>query len=462
MSREALRALPSVERVLETLDARRMLEGLSRQVAAEIVRDVVEAHRASLLAGAVDTVDPDSLLRQIERKINLAMRPSIRRVLNASGVLLHTNLGRAPLADDALRAIEESAGSVNLELNLGIGRRASRQDHVVSLLVRLTGAQGALVVNNNAAAVFLVLTALAAAREVVVSRGEQVEIGGSFRMPDVMRASGARLVEVGTTNRVHLADYEAGLGPDTALLVKVHRSNFRLVGFVSDVPVADLAALGRRAGVPVFYDLGSGALVDLRSRGLPHEPTVQEAVTSGADLVTFSGDKLLGGPQAGVVVGRRDLVDRVRSHPLYRAIRIDKLDLAALEATLRLYLDPDRAWGRVPVLRMLAAGTDELRSRSERVAAAIRKALPSWDVRVMPTEAEVGGGSLPGAVLPSFAVALRHPEVDADSWAARLRTGQPAVLPRIQDGAVLLDLRSLLPEHDDELVAAVATADSLS
>ncbi len=451
-----LRQLPSVDRVLAALQERGALPGTSRELLVATVREVLDEHRAALRAGVLRAVEVDRLVEAVEARVQRDRQPSLRRVLNATGVLLHTNLGRAPLAVEAQAAVVQAAGSCNLELDLASGSRGSRLDHVVGLLRRITGAESAAVVNNNAAAVLLALSALAAGREVVVSRGEQVEIGGSFRMPDVMRAAGVRLVEVGTTNRVRLADYEAALGPDTALLLKVHRSNFRLVGFVSDVPAAELVDLGRRAGIPVVYDLGSGALVDLRARGLPYEPTVQEAVQDGCDLVLFSGDKLLGGPQAGVAVGRGALVDKLRAHPLYRAVRSDKLDLAALEATLRLYLDPEVAWRRVPVLRMLAASGDELRVRAEALARSLSQRGLAADA--VPSEAEAGGGSLPGVALASWAVRVRARDVPAHHAASRLRSASPPVLAVVREDAVLLDLRSVLPEDDPVLEASVVGA----
>lgn len=453
---DRLRQLPSVDRLLGALRDRGALLGVSRASAVGAARQVLDERRAALRAGVLRAVDFEDLVAAVEARLREGQRPSLRQVVNATGVLLHTNLGRAPLAPEAVRAAAEAAGACNLEIDLRAGKRGSRQDHVADLLRSLTGAEAALVVNNNAAAVHLTLSALAAGREVVVARGEQVEIGGSFRMPEVMRAAGVRLVEVGTTNRVRPSDYEQAVGPHTAALLKVHRSNFRLVGFVSDVSVRELSALGRRVGIPVVYDLGSGALVDLRSRGLPYEPTVQEAVREGADLVLFSGDKLLGGPQAGVVVGRADLVDRLRVHPLYRVVRVDKLSLAALEATLRLYLDPDRAWERVPVLRMLGAPAESLQLRAQELARKLRDL--GAEAEAAPSEAEAGGGSLPGAVLPSWAVRLRHPSVPAHRLAAGLREACPPVLTRVQEDAVWLDLRSVLPEDDPVLEGSVAAA----
>lgn len=449
-----LRQLPSVDRVVAEVRARGRVTPVGHAFLVQVAREVVAEHRAALQDGRAPGVDPERLLEAVESRILAATHPSLRRVVNATGVLLHTNLGRAPLAPEAQQALLEAAGACNLELDLASGTRGSRQDHVAGLLRRLTGAEAALVVNNNAAAVLLTLSALAAGRDVVVARSEQVEIGGSFRMPEVMRAAGVRLVEVGTTNRVRLSDYESALSPQTALLLKVHRSNFRVVGFVSDVPVPELADLARRAGLPLAYDLGSGALVDLRARGLPYEPTAPQAVREGADLVLFSGDKLLGGPQAGVVVGRADLVDVLRRHPLYRVVRMDKLDLAALEATLRLYLDPGTVWERVPVLRMLGASVDSLRARAEALARSFTRL--GARAESTPCDSEAGGGSLPGTVLPSWGVSLHHPSLPAHALAAALRAASPPVLARVQDDAVLLDLRSVLPEDDPVLEASVA------
>jgi len=448
-----LRQLPSVDRVLSVLRMRDDVRGVAHAILVRLVREVVEEVRTELQRGDRERVDLMDLAEAVEDRLRVLVHPSLRRVLNATGALLHTNLGRAPLAPEARSAVLEAAGACNLELDLASGERGSRQDHVTSLLRRLTGAEGALVVNNNAAAVLLALSALASGREVVVARSEQVEIGGSFRMPDVMRAAGVRLVEVGTTNRVYLRDYEAAITPDTALLLKVHRSNFRIVGFVADVPVQELVSLGRRAGIPVMYDLGSGGMVDLRTRGLPYEPSVPEAVASGCDLVLFSGDKLLGGPQSGILVGRTSLLERLRTHPLYRVVRVDKLDLAALEATLRLYLDPETAWQRIPVLRMLGASVEDLQERAMRLARRLREVGVAAEA--VPSQAESGGGSLPGVVLPSYAVRLRHPSLPAHALAFRLRTASPPILARVQEEAVLLDLRSVLPEDDPDLEAGL-------
>ena len=386
--------------------------------------------REEIRAGA----DPGDLRARLTDELAAARRPALRRVLNATGVLVHTNLGRAPLAEGALARVREAAGYTNLEYDLSSGSRGSRQDHLAPLLRRLTGAEAALVVNNNAAAVLLALAALAEGREVVVSRGELIEIGDGFRIPDVLARSGARLVEVGTTNRTRAADYERAIGPDTALLLRVHQSNFRVVGFAEQPGVAELAAVARRHELPLLDDLGSGALVEVEG-----EPTPSAALAAGADLVCFSGDKLLGGPQAGIVAGRADLVEQLRRHPLHRALRSDKLTLAALEGTLSLYLDrPDE----IPVLRMLREPAADVRARAERLAKATGGAVEE-------TVARVGGGALPLAELPSFACAVE------EELAAALRTHEPPVIAVVRDGRTLLDCRTLSDAEADEVAQAV-------
>jgi L-seryl-tRNA(Ser) seleniumtransferase len=405
-------------------------------LAVAAARLALERARADIVAGR----EPGPLVDAVVAELGRARAPSLRRVLNATGVLVHTNLGRAPLARAALaRVVEVGSGYSNLEYDLEQGARGSRQAHLAGLLRRLAGAEAALVVNNNAAAVLLALAALAEGREVVVSRGELIEIGDGFRIPDVLARSGARLVEVGTTNRTRAADYERAIGPETALLLRVHQSNFRVVGFSERPRLADLADVARRHELPLVDDLGSGALVPVGD-----EPTPAESLRSGADLVCFSGDKLLGGPQAGIVVGRSHLVERLRRHPLQRALRADKLTLAALEGTLALALDP-ATHADVPVLRMLHEPLEAVRSRAERLAALVGG-------EVEETVARVGGGALPLAELPSAACAVE------EELAERLRFGEPPVVALVRDGRTLLDCRTLSGADVDEVAAAVVAA----
>ncbi len=459
VERPSFRRLPSVERLLQRLEAAGALGHHPRRLVVACAREAVDRARRRLVEGrgAAEEISLDALLADTEALLLERSAPSLARAINATGIVVHTNLGRAPLSEAARRAVAEAAGYAVLEIDHATGVRGSRQAHVASLLRELTGAEAAIAVNNNAAAVFLALTALARGRDVIVSRGELVEIGGSFRMPDVMAAGGCRLVEVGTTNKTYLADYEAALSPETALLVKVHRSNFSMRGFVHEVALPDLAALGRRAGVPVLYDMGSGAFVDLRTRGLPAEPTVQEAVASGVDTVTFSGDKLLGGPQAGLLVGREGAIARIRAHPLARALRIDKLDLAALEATLRTYRDPDRAWIEIPVLWMLGRSRETLEPAARDLADQLAPVLgDAAHVEVCPTISEMGGGALPGVELPSWAVAVRPAGSPVEIWDRRLRRHRPPVFARIVDDRLILDLRTVGPEDYIPLVDALA------
>jgi L-seryl-tRNA(Ser) seleniumtransferase len=420
-----LRDLPSVDEL-----ARRSDDPL----AVDAARTVLAHAREKIRAGS----DPGDLGERLQQELRAARAPRLRRVINATGVIVHTNLGRAPLAAAALEQVVDAArGYSNLEYDLDAGGRGSRQSHVTELVRRLTGAEAALVVNNNAAAVMLALAALAEGREVIVSRGELIEIGDGFRIPDVLTRSGARLHEVGTTNRTRAADYENAIGPETAVVLRVHQSNFRVVGFTEQPRLAELADIARAHELVLVDDLGSGALVDVGD-----EPTARASLAAGADLVCFSGDKLLGGPQAGIIVGRADLAERLRRHPLQRALRADKLTLAALEGTLRLALDaPDE----IPALRMLRESPGAVLARAERLAAAIGG-------EVEETVARAGGGALPLAELPSYACAVE------ERLAERLRRGTPPVVGILRDGRLLLDCRTLTDAEADEVAAAVAAA----
>ena len=428
-----LRDLPSVDRLL----ADEVLAAAPRPLATTAARTAVEQARKTIQAGG----EPGDLVEAARAELGRLVSPALRRVLNATGVIVHTNLGRAPLPPAALaRAVDVGGSYSNLELDLASGSRGSRQDHVADALRRLTGAEAALVVNNNAAAVLLALAALADGREVVVSRGELVEIGDGFRIPDVLSRSGARMVEVGTTNRTRVVDYERAIGPDTALLLRVHQSNYRIVGFTESVQTRELAQISRRAGLWLVDDLGSGSLADVGD-----EPTAASSLAAGADLVCFSGDKLLGGPQAGIVVGRAELVERLRRHPLQRALRADKLTLAALEGTLALHQDPERARAQIPVLRMLDEPVEAVRERAERLAGLVGG-------EVEETVARVGGGALPLAELTSAACAIE------EALAAPLRLGDPPVLGIVRDGRLLLDARTLTDTEVDEAARAVLKA----
>lgn len=450
-----LRNLPSVERLVQRLEPEASAQGWPRPLLVECARAVVDAARGKILHNEPVDLGIEALLADLRVLVRRRAAATLTRAVNATGVILHTNLGRAPLGGQAAAAVTEVLTTYStLEIELDTGRRGSRHQHVERLLVRITGAESGIAVNNNAAAVLLALAALANGKQVIVSRGELIEIGGSFRLPEVMAQSGATLVEVGTTNRTYVHDYERAITPETALLLKAHRSNFVMEGFVHDASVPELVELGRRQNIPVMFDLGSGCLVDLRTRGLPYEPTAQDAVQAGCEVVTFSGDKLLGGPQAGLIVGRARHLDVIRAHPMTRAVRMDKLDYAALAATLQQYLDPEAAWRTIPVLRMLGTTATELRAAAESLRDAIAAvAPPRWQISVESTIAEVGGGSVPASRLPSYAVAIRAP-LAADRLEHALRSHHPPVFGIIRDDWALLDVRTLLPGDDTIIVEA--------
>jgi L-seryl-tRNA(Ser) seleniumtransferase len=453
MDTDELRKLPSVDRLLQEQLVAALVSRWGHELAVDAARETLDAARKAVLAGGACPQVPE-LARDVEARLAARLRPTLRPAVNATGVIIHTNLGRAPLSPDARSAMTAvSVGYSNLEYDLEDGRRGSRYVHAEEILCRLTGAEAALVVNNNAAAVLLVLMCLARGREVIISRGQLVEIGGGFRIPDVMRQSGATLVEVGTTNRTYVRDYEEALTDDTVALMRVHHSNFRQVGFVHQPRLAELVGLADERELLLFDDLGSGTLLDTATYGLAHEPTVQESVAAGASLVTCSGDKLLGGPQAGIILGRADLIARLKEFPLTRALRVDKTTLAGLQATLRHYLLGEAA-EQVPVWRMI--GQDEA-SLERRAKAWVRK-LKSLgvDAQVVAGCSTVGGGSLPGETLPTRLVAL---DVESpDAAAARLRTGEPAVIARIEDDRLVLDPRTVLPEQEPMLWQAVPAA----
>lgn len=476
--RKALRGLPSVDELMELEPAKEACDRLSRRLVVKAAREAIERARRDILNafgsesaaksgqelsnsdGSSKAVLDDShdgnwptrladALARVERRL-------FQPVINATGVVLHTNLGRAPLGEASIEAVvRASQGYTNLEYDLERGQRGSRHVHGEELLVELTGAEAAMVVNNNAAAVLLVLSALASGKEVVLSRGELIEIGGAFRIPDVLAQSGCRLIEVGTTNRTHIRDYEAALGPDTAAILKVHPSNYRVVGFTRSASVKELAPLARSHGVLLIEDLGSGVLLRTEKYGLKHEPTVQESLASGADIVTCSGDKLFGGPQAGIILGRKDLVDRCRNHPLARALRVDKMTLAAMQATLMEYAKgtPEN----VPIWRMMGTPLEDLRNRAERLVARVQSesagSYPIQAIEARKTEAAVGGGSLPEETLPTWAVALTCGS--PQRLATLLRQHTPAIVGRIESDSLLIDLRTIQPDEDDVVAQAL-------
>lgn len=445
----SLRDLPSVDQLLQSSDGQGWIARYGRPLTLEAIRYVLNEAR-SQYAKRASLPGRDILLQTIEQTLRSWTAPTLQPVINAAGVILHTNLGRAPLSRAALQAMQDvSLGYSTLEYDLKLGKRGSRLVHAEALLTRLTGAQAAMVVNNNAAAVLLALTALARRRAVVIARTQLVEIGGGFRVPDVMKQSGARLLEVGTTNRVHLADYQAALEEAPALFLRAHRSNFRLLGFTSEPELAEIAAIAHQAGLPLVDDLGSGTLLDTSRFGLGHEPMVQESLAAGADLVCFSGDKLLGGPQAGIIVGRADLVAKLKKHPLARAIRADKLCLAALSATLLHYLK-DEAEREIPIWRMISMPAQQIFSRAAAWAVALGQG------EVISGESTVGGGSLPGETLPTYLLALSTPS--PDRLLARLRQQSPPVIARVQDNRLVLDPRTVLPEQEEALLHALKQA----
>jgi L-seryl-tRNA(Ser) seleniumtransferase len=444
-----LRDLPSVDALLNRPEITERIADCGRPLALQAAREVLARVRREVQAGG-PVPGPDDLTRRILDFIDRTMEPSIRRVVNAAGVILHTNLGRAPVSRACRAAMDRAAaGYVDLEYDRAKGERGGRAPYIAELLRMLTGAEDSLVVNNNAGAVLLALAALAKGREVVISRSQLIEIGGGFRIPDVMRQSGAKLVEIGTTNRTYPGDYAEAITPKTALLLRAHHSNFRLVGFTAEPGIAELAAVGGARGVPVVDDVGSGALLDTSRYGLGREPTVPESIAAGAALVLFSGDKLLGGPQAGILAGRADLIAKIGRHPLARALRADKVRLAGMEATLLHYLRGE-AEREIPVWRMIAAGVDDLEKRAR-----------SWlerigDGEAVPARSAVGGGSLPEETLPTCALALRVAKPQA--FLAALRAADPPVIARIEEGRVLLDPRTVAPEEEEDLVAAVRAA----
>jgi L-seryl-tRNA(Ser) seleniumtransferase len=456
-----LRLLPAVDRLMELAKTEACFELVPASVVVNAIRTVVDADRRRIRQGTSPPGERDladaAVMQRVKEAVRSAMQPKLRRVVNATGVVIHTNLGRSLLAQEAAENLAVVAGRYsNLENDLEAGRRGSRYMAVRDLLCEITGAEDAMVVNNNAGAVLISLETIARNRNVIVSRGDLVEIGGSFRIPDVMAKSGAILKEVGTTNRTHLRDYEGAIDPDTALLMKVHWSNYSIVGFTAQVPLKELVELGARRGIPVMEDLGSGTFIDFSRYGLPKEPTVQDSVASGAGVVTFSGDKLLGGPQAGIIVGRRSMIENIRKNPINRALRIDKLTLAALESTLRLYRDEGRAVAAIPTLRMLTEHEDTIQPRAEALARRLQ-AIGDFrlKIEIVRLSSKAGGGSLPLLDLPSRCLRLRVDGLTANQLELKLRRSDPPIIGRIEDGAFLMDARTLQADEAPLIAAAL-------
>ena len=450
------RALPSVDQFLLSDMGRALIDSHGRMAVTAALRARLDAARAAIRDGGDGGAEAAKLPHLLAADLAAAAQSNLRPMLNLTGTVLHTNLGRAILAEEAMAAATAAmAAPIALEYDLGTGGRGQRDDHLRGLLCELTGAEDATVVNNNAAAVLIALNTFGQGRQAIVSRGELIEIGGAFRMPDIMARAGARLVEVGTTNRTHPRDYQDAITPDTGLILKVHTSNYRIEGFTAEVPAPQLAQIARNAGVVLLNDLGSGSLVDLGTWGLRSEPTVAQAVAEGADLITFSGDKLLGGPQAGFIVGCKDLIAQINKNPLKRAVRLDKIRIAALEATLRLYCDPDRLAERLPTLRYLSRPQAEIAARAARLAPQVAALLPGFAVTATDCASQIGSGSLPTDTIPSAGLRITGPGGDApDRLSARLRALPCPVVGHIHGGALILDLRCL--DRDEDLLGALS------
>ncbi|GLC78950.1 L-seryl-tRNA(Sec) selenium transferase [Lacrimispora brassicae] len=446
-----MRQLPKVDEMMRSM----ALEGITN-VPAVLVKlacqKEIELERQKILSGESCQLSKDDLIRRIKAEIQRQNQPHLRRVINGTGIVLHTNLGRARLSQTVSESMKEISGSYsNLEYHLETGERGSRYDHVEQLLTFLTGGEAALVVNNNAAAVYLVLNSMAKGKEVIVSRGELVEIGGAFRVPEIMTASGCRLTEVGTTNKTHERDYEDNISENTGALLKVHTSNYKIIGFTEEVSLEQMKAVGERHGLPVIYDLGSGLLADLKAYGIGDEPTVKDCLEQRADIVCFSGDKLLGGPQAGIIVGKARYINEMKKNHLLRALRIDKLTLNALELTLRQYLSPETAMEQIPTLKMITEPLERLREKAEHLHSLLVK-QPGVQAQVLETEGQIGGGTMPGVNLPSYAVGISVEGVSPDMLESMLRNNPVPMIARIWKNKVLLDVRTM--SEEDLLVAA--------
>ncbi|MBI4682012.1 MAG: L-seryl-tRNA(Sec) selenium transferase [Nitrospirae bacterium] len=457
---QKLSQLPQVNECLMSPHGQKWLESHYRAIVIRSIREVIDSKRKEILAGADPEITIDAIAAEIEKAIKKHSAYKLRPLINASGVIIHTNLGRAILSDRAIENVVANAGGYsNLEYDISKGKRGKRYSHIKDIIRELTGAEDAIVVNNNAAAVLICLDTFAKGKEVIVSRGELVEIGGSFRIPAVMQASGAVLREVGTTNKTHLSDYENAVCGNTGLLMKVHQSNYKVIGFTEEVPVEKLVKLGKDFNIPVIDDLGSGCLISLEKFRLYGEPTVQEVIRQGADLVTFSGDKLLGGPQAGIIVGKEKLIQEIQKNPMLRALRIDKMTFAALEATFMQYLDEEKALKEIPTIRMLTQPVEVIRKRAGKILASLKKSLSGQaDMNIVPDQSRAGGGSLPETDFPTYAVSVKPSGISVNALEERLRLGNPPVIARIQGDVLLVDARTIQDREVRTLVRCVIAA----
>jgi L-seryl-tRNA(Ser) seleniumtransferase len=458
--RERLSRLPSVDECIKSAYGEKWLVRFYRKIVIRSIREVIESKRKEILNGSSPDVAIDAIADDIESTIRKHSAYKLKSLINATGVVIHTNLGRSILSDRAIKNVATLAGTYsNLEYEISKGKRGKRYSHINDILIELTGAEDAVVVNNNAAAVLICLDTFARGREVIVSRGELVEIGGSFRIPEVMKASGAILREVGTTNKTHLSDYKNALCGNTALLLKVHQSNYKLIGFTEEISVGNLAKLGKKFKVPVVADLGSGSMMSMEKHGVSDEPTVQEVIRQGSDLVTFSGDKLLGGPQAGIIIGRKKFVAKIQKNPMMRAMRIDKMTFAALEATLMEYLDEEKAMQSIPTLRMLTESPEIIKKRAKKIGASLRKTVSGQaTINITPEQSRAGGGSLPETDFPTFVVSIKPDKFSVNKLEEKLRLGAPPVIARIKGDVLLIDPRTVQDREVKVLVHCIIAA----
>ncbi|WP_027632458.1 L-seryl-tRNA(Sec) selenium transferase [Clostridium hydrogeniformans] len=450
MNRELLRKLPKVDEVLLREDINELIEAHGRAIVVDSLREGIEFYRNKILKDEINSFEKEEVINYSLGIITKKSKPRLKRVINGAGIVIHTNLGRSLLSKEAVESMAMVSESYNnLEYDIEKGARGSRYSHIEDLLKKITGAEGAVVVNNNAAAVMLALNTLCEEKEAIVSRGQLVEIGGSFRVPEVMKFSKAKLVEVGTTNRTHLYDYEDNISENTGVLLKVHTSNFKIMGFTEEVPLEDMVSLGEKYNVPVVDDLGSGVLVDLSKYGFIYEPTVQESVRKGADVVTFSGDKMLGGPQAGIIVGKKEYIDRIKKNQLTRALRIDKMRIAALEATLRTYLDEKEAVKKVPTLSMMLLSTEELKKRAQRLKRKLKDAPNHLEVKISEDYSMVGGGSMPTETMDTVVLKIKSTKLSLVQIENYLRAYEIPIIVRVGKGEVIIDVRTLLEKDYD-------------